>query len=69
MKSFTTLIVSVLASLPYVYAHGFVSQVAIDGKVYQGNTPNDPKCESNIPGPEFLAHFHLYSCESNQAHR
>lgn len=45
MKSFTTLIVSLLAVLPYAYAHGFVNQVVIDGKVYKGNTPNNPKCE------------------------
>ena len=45
MKSFTTLIVSLLAIVPYTFAHGFVDQVTIDGKVYKGNTPNDPKCE------------------------
>lgn len=40
MKSFTTLFVSTLALLPYVCAHGFVSQLIIDGKAYEGNDPN-----------------------------
>ncbi|KAH7923365.1 hypothetical protein BV22DRAFT_1036374 [Leucogyrophana mollusca] len=29
-----------LAVLPTVYAHGYVAQVTIDGKLYQGNVPN-----------------------------
>ena len=50
MKSFTTLFVSTLALLPYVCAHGFVSKVMIDGKAYDGNTPN---------GDEgMFSHFH-----------
>lgn len=40
MKSFTTFFVTALALLPYVSAHGFVSSVVIDGKTYEGNTPN-----------------------------
>lgn len=31
------------AAVPYVVAHGFVSQVAIDGQAYAGNVPNEYK--------------------------
>ncbi|THH15706.1 hypothetical protein EUX98_g9423 [Antrodiella citrinella] len=48
MKSFTTLVVTLLAALTYVAAHGFVSQVKIDGKSYKGNVPSDPKIDSPI---------------------
>ncbi|KAI0816878.1 glycosyl hydrolase family 61-domain-containing protein [Trametes gibbosa] len=36
------------ALVPYVAAHGFISQVAIDGKAYAGNVPNDYKGPSPI---------------------
>lgn len=45
MKAFTTLTVFLLAALPYVTAHGFVSVVKIDGKSYKGNTPGSKKSE------------------------
>jgi len=38
MKS--TLVLSILAALPYVAAHGFVNKITIDGQVYIGNVPN-----------------------------
>lgn len=39
MKAATTFALSVLALLPFVSAHGYVSQVTIDGTSYKGNTP------------------------------
>ncbi|KAI0072594.1 hypothetical protein K474DRAFT_361962 [Panus rudis PR-1116 ss-1] len=51
MKTFSAIVLSALAVLPYfslVSAHGFVSQVSIDGKVYKGNEPNNPKFDSPI---------------------
>ncbi|TCD71381.1 hypothetical protein EIP91_010087 [Steccherinum ochraceum] len=39
MKTFTTLMIALLAAVPYVAAHGFVSQIKIDGKSYKGNRP------------------------------
>ncbi|KAH9855715.1 glycosyl hydrolase family 61-domain-containing protein [Lenzites betulinus] len=36
------------AAVPYVVAHGFVSQVAIDGQAYAGNVPNEYKGPSPI---------------------
>ncbi|KAI0668780.1 glycosyl hydrolase family 61-domain-containing protein [Trametes maxima] len=36
------------AAVPYVAAHGFVSQVAIDGKAYAGNVPNNYQGPSPI---------------------
>jgi hypothetical protein len=35
-----SLSLALLALLPQVQAHGYVAQVAIDGKVYIGNVPN-----------------------------
>ena len=39
------------AVLPYVVAHGFVSQVVIDGQTYEGNVPNQYKgaCQRGSP--------------------
>lgn len=37
----TAIFAIISATVPYVAAHGFVSQVAIDGKAYAGNVPND----------------------------
>ncbi|TCD66356.1 hypothetical protein EIP91_001462 [Steccherinum ochraceum] len=49
MKSFDVISVLLLASsLTSVYAHGFVGQVAIDGKWYAGNVPNNYKGPSPI---------------------
>ncbi|THG94969.1 hypothetical protein EW026_g6601 [Hermanssonia centrifuga] len=39
---------SLLALVPYVAGHGYLSQVAIDGQVYQGNVPNNYKAPSPI---------------------
>jgi hypothetical protein len=39
MKS-ATLALSIFAAIPYVLAHGFVSNVNIDGQAYTGNIPN-----------------------------
>ncbi|KAF9233580.1 glycoside hydrolase family 61 protein [Melanogaster broomeanus] len=36
----TLLSLAILALLPQVQAHGYVAQVAIDGKIYIGNVPN-----------------------------
>ena len=38
--SFVSLL-SFIALLPLVTAHGFLSQVSIDGQVYKGNVPNN----------------------------
>ncbi|KAI0762314.1 glycosyl hydrolase family 61-domain-containing protein [Fomes fomentarius] len=46
MKHFSVL--AALCALPYVAAHGFVSSVAIDGKEYAGNEPNQYKGPSPI---------------------
>lgn len=43
MKSFLTLFASILALATYVSAHGYVSAVAIDGQLYNGNPPNSHK--------------------------
>ncbi|KAM5542299.1 hypothetical protein V8D89_004172 [Ganoderma adspersum] len=42
MKHFAVL-AAVSAALPYVAAHGFISQVVIDGQTYEGNVPNQYK--------------------------
>lgn len=42
MKYFTAF-AAVCAALPYVTAHGFVSQVIIDGDAYEGNSPGENK--------------------------
>ena len=39
----TLIAASLLSALPYVAAHGFVSQVVIDGQTYEGNVPNQYK--------------------------
>ena len=44
MKHFAIL-AAFSAALPYVAAHGFVSQVVIDGQTYEGNVPNQYKGE------------------------
>ncbi|THH28726.1 hypothetical protein EUX98_g5466 [Antrodiella citrinella] len=41
MKMFSALSVALLATLPSVYAHGFLGQIGIDGKFYAGNVPNN----------------------------
>ncbi|KAH8091368.1 glycosyl hydrolase family 61-domain-containing protein [Cristinia sonorae] len=46
---FSAILVSLAATLPSaVYAHGFLGQVAIDGKWYAGNVPNNYKGPSPI---------------------
>ncbi|KAH8105242.1 glycosyl hydrolase family 61-domain-containing protein, partial [Cristinia sonorae] len=70
MKSFTTLVVSVLAALPYVAAHGFVSQVKIDGKSYKGRTPGSNNADSVIrtissQNPIKGAHNPAVNCGTN----
>lgn len=42
MKQFAVL-AAISAALPYVAAHGFVSQLVIDGKSYAGNEPGQFK--------------------------
>jgi len=48
MKSFTTLVLSLLAAASSVSAHGYVSSFTANGKTYQGNVPNNPKFDSPI---------------------
>lgn len=45
MKAATTFALSALALLPFVSAHGYVSQVTIDGTSYKGNTPGSSSGE------------------------
>ena len=40
MKMLFTLLFVLLATLSYVSAHGYVSEIAIDGTWYAGNPPN-----------------------------
>ncbi|EJF58529.1 hypothetical protein DICSQDRAFT_110054 [Dichomitus squalens LYAD-421 SS1] len=47
MKRFAVF-AAVSAAVPYVAAHGFVSQVIIDGQAYEGNVPNDHQGPSPI---------------------
>ncbi|KAI0370656.1 hypothetical protein BV20DRAFT_966145 [Pilatotrama ljubarskyi] len=42
------LLVSLFAVLPYAAGHGYLKSVAIDGKTYQGNVPNNPTGDSPI---------------------
>lgn len=42
MRSATIFVASCLAFIPNVLAHGYLRSVAIDGKTYQGNVPNNP---------------------------
>ncbi|KAI0350297.1 hypothetical protein OH77DRAFT_1087377 [Trametes cingulata] len=48
MKAATTFVLSLLAVVPFVSAHGYVSQVTVDGKTYKGNTPNSNSVKSPI---------------------
>ncbi|KAI9452113.1 glycosyl hydrolase family 61-domain-containing protein [Lactarius psammicola] len=48
LPQFTLALVPVLALLPSVAAHGFVTQVTIDGKAYSGNVPNAKPTDSPI---------------------
>ncbi|KAI0631535.1 glycosyl hydrolase family 61-domain-containing protein [Trametes polyzona] len=48
MKAATTLALSLLAVVPFVSAHGYVSEVTIDGKSYKGNSPNSNSVKSPI---------------------
>ncbi|EIW52776.1 glycoside hydrolase [Trametes versicolor FP-101664 SS1] len=48
MKAAATFALSVLALLPFVSAHGYVSQVTIDGTSYKGNTPGSSSVKSAI---------------------
>ncbi|KAH9028414.1 glycosyl hydrolase family 61-domain-containing protein [Lactarius hengduanensis] len=45
---FTLALVPILALLPSVAAHGFVTKVVIDGKTYSGNVPNAQPSDSPI---------------------
>ncbi|CAL1702643.1 unnamed protein product [Somion occarium] len=71
MKSFATLLIFVTAALPFVSAHGFVSQVAIDGTLYKGNHPNkgeqfpSPVRLINDPAPVKHADNPNLSCGQN----
>ena len=40
MRSVAIAFVSFLATIPSVLAHGYLSSVTIDGKLYKGNIPN-----------------------------
>ncbi len=40
MKTIATIALSTLALLPYVFAHGFVNKLVVNGKSYEGNVPN-----------------------------
>ncbi|KZT24340.1 lytic polysaccharide monooxygenase [Neolentinus lepideus HHB14362 ss-1] len=48
MKTTTTVLLSLLAAVPYVSAHGFVSQVVVNGQTYQGNNPGGDTSPSPI---------------------
>ncbi|KAI0755681.1 glycosyl hydrolase family 61-domain-containing protein [Fomes fomentarius] len=48
MRSATILVASCLAFIPNVLGHGYLHSVAIDGKTYQGNVPNNPTVDSPI---------------------
>ncbi|KAI0075703.1 hypothetical protein K474DRAFT_1366211 [Panus rudis PR-1116 ss-1] len=48
MRMFGALFFSILAVAPSVYAHGFLGQVAVDGKWYAGNVPNNYQGPSPI---------------------
>ena len=53
-------LLGLLALVPLVSAHGFVSQVVIDGQVYKGNTPG-----TDTPCMPFL--FLLHTTASTDA--
>ncbi len=46
MRSAAILAAPLLAFIPNVVGHGYLRSVAIDGKTYQGNVPNNPSGES-----------------------
>ncbi|KAI0660273.1 glycosyl hydrolase family 61-domain-containing protein [Cubamyces menziesii] len=48
MHSVSVFLVTLFAALPYVAAHGYLKSVAIDGKTYEGNVPNNPTGDSPI---------------------
>ncbi|OBZ72745.1 Cellulose-growth-specific protein [Grifola frondosa] len=48
MKSSSAILLSLLAAVPFVSAHGYVAEVTIDGKSYQGNIPNSNSVSSPI---------------------
>lgn len=48
MELFIITFFAILAFIPYVSAHGFVSKVLIDGKEYDGNTPQSSAISSPI---------------------
>lgn len=49
MELFIITFFAILAFIPYVSAHGFVSKVLIDGKEYDGNTPQSSASTSSTP--------------------
>ncbi|KAI0764168.1 glycosyl hydrolase family 61-domain-containing protein [Trametes elegans] len=48
MKAATNFVLSLLAAVPLVAAHGYVSELTVDGKTYKGNTPNSNSVKSPI---------------------
>jgi hypothetical protein len=48
LPHFIFALVPVLSLLPSAIAHGFVTQVIIDGKTYSGNVPNAQPTDSPI---------------------
>ncbi|OJT10798.1 Endoglucanase-7 [Trametes pubescens] len=48
MHPFPVLLASLFAVLPHVAAHGYLKSVAIDGKTYMGNVPNQAAADSPI---------------------
>jgi len=50
MKMLSTFLLSLLAVLPSVYAHGFMGQIAVDGQWYAGNSPGENDGASPIRG-------------------
>ncbi|KAI0665589.1 glycosyl hydrolase family 61-domain-containing protein [Trametes maxima] len=48
MKTAVALAFSVLSTVPYVTAHGYVGQITVDGTAYKGNTPNSNNVKSPI---------------------
>ncbi|KAI0643257.1 glycosyl hydrolase family 61-domain-containing protein [Trametes meyenii] len=48
MKATAALVLSFLITAPFVAAHGYVSQITVDGTTYKGNTPNGNSVKSPI---------------------
>ena len=46
MHAFSTAVLSLLAVVPLVAGHGYVASISVDGKTYQGNTPNSNSGQS-----------------------